>query len=240
MGMFVSWPVGMWKGTLPRMALTIAVSSLKGGVGKSTLCLNVAVALHAAGHRVLLVDADPQATLVAWAARAAELGHDGPPVVAMTGTTLRRDLARVAEGFDVVIVDSPPRMATEARAAMLAADLVVLPVTPGAADLWAARETVAVLEDARSLRPELRAVAVLNRADRTTLAKMAATAVADLGIEALDVTMAARVTIGEATLAGQGAVTYAPTSEAARDVRRLTKAILGAVGSALSTTTEAA
>lgn len=213
------------------MAVTIAFSSLKGGVGKSTLTLNVAACLHRAGHRVLVVDADPQGTCSAWASRAAELEHDGPPVVAMTGAALRRDLAKVAEGHDVVIVDSPPRMGTEARAAMLAADLVVLPVTPGAADVWAARETVAVLEDARGLRPELRAVVVLNRADRTALARMASKAIEELGLPALEVTVSQRVAFGEATLAGLGVVDYAPSSDAAREVRRLTRAILDAVGS---------
>lgn len=213
------------------MPLVIALSNLKGGVGKSTLSLNLAVCLHTAGHRVLLVDADPQGTCSAWASRAAELEHEGPPVVAMQGSALRRDLPKVAEGFDVVIIDSPPRMGTEARAAMLVADLVILPVTPGAADVWAAKETVAVLEDARGLRPELRAVVVLNRADRTTLAKMASKALEELGIPALDVVVTQRVAIGEATLAGLGVVTYAPASDAAREVRRFAKAVLAAMGS---------
>ena len=75
------------------MAIVIAFSSLKGGVGKSTLSLNVAACLHRAGHRTLIVDADPQGTCAAWSSRAAELEHDGPPVVAMTGASLRRDLA---------------------------------------------------------------------------------------------------------------------------------------------------
>lgn len=214
------------------MALTIALSNLKGGVGKSTLSINLATCLHGAGHRVLLVDADPQGTCAAWASRAAELELDGPPVVAMKGSALRRDLPKVSDGFDVVIIDSPPRMGSEARAAMLVADLVVLPVTPGAADVWAAKETVAVLEDARGLRPELRAVVVLNRADRTQLAKMASKAIEDLGVSALDVTVAQRVAIGEATLAGQGVVTYAPSSDAAREVKRFAKAVLAAVSAA--------
>jgi chromosome partitioning protein len=213
------------------MAITIAFSSLKGGVGKSTLSLNVAACLHRAGHRVLLVDADPQGTCAAWAARAAELEHDGPPVVAMTGAALRRDLPKVAEGRDVVVLDSPPRMGAEARASMLAADIVIVPVTPGAADVWAARETVAVLDEARSLRPELRAVVVLNRADRTALARMAGKAVEDLGVDVLDVTIGQRVAFGEATLAGLGVVDYAPGSDAAREVRRLTRAVLDAMGS---------
>ncbi len=217
-----------------RMAIVIALSSLKGGVGKSTLSLNLATCLHRAGHRVLLVDADPQGTCSAWAARAAELGREGPPVVAMAGAALRRDLAKVGDGFDVVVIDSPPRMGTEARAAMLAADVVVVPVTPGAADVWAARETVAVLEEAQSLRPELRAVVVLNRADRTALAKMAGQAVERLGVPALGVSLAQRVAFGEATLAGQGVVDYAPASEAAREVRRFTRAVLDVVGSKAS------
>lgn len=216
------------------MSITIAFSSLKGGVGKSTLSLNVAATLRAAGHRVLIVDADPQGTCTAWAARAAELGHEGPPVVAMAGAALRRDLVKVAEAFDVVVIDSPPRMGAEARSAMLAADVVVIPCTPGAADIWAARETVAVLEDARGLRPELRAVVVLNRADRTTLAKLAGRALEDLGVPALDVAIAQRVAFGEATLAGQGVATYAPASDAAREVRRLTRCILDVVGSSAS------
>lgn len=216
------------------MPVTIALSNLKGGVGKSTLSLNLATCLHRAGHRVLLVDADPQGTCSAWASRAAEQGHDGPPVVAIVGAALRRDLGKVGAGFDVVVIDSPPRMGAEARAAMLAADLVVVPVTPGAADIWAARETVAVLEEARSLRPELRAVVVLNRADRTTLAKMASRAIEDLGVPSLGVTVAQRVAFGEATLAGQGVVDYASSSDAAREVRRFAKAALAAIAAPAS------
>lgn len=212
--------------------ITIAFAALKGGVGKSTLSLNLAACLHRAGHRVLVVDADPQGTCGAWAARAAELGRDGPPVVAMTGAALRRDLPRVGEGYGAVVVDSPSRLGTEARAAMLVADLVLLPVTPGVADVWAARDTVAVLEEARVLRPELAARLVLNRADRTTLARNAAKAIEDLGVPPIDVTIAQRVAIGEATAEGLGVVDYAPTSAAALEVRRLTRAALAAGGSA--------
>lgn len=211
------------------MALTIAVSSLKGGVGKSTLSLNLATCLHRVGHRALVVDTDPQGTCRMWAAKAAEMESDGPPVVSIEGKTLRRDLSRISKGFDVVVIDSPPRMGTEARAAMLAADLVLMPVIPGAADVWALQETIEVFNEAKQFRDELRAVIVLNRADRTTLTKLALHALDGLDVSILESALRNRVAYGEATLAGLGVVDYAPESDAAFEVRRLTKAVLAAV-----------
>jgi chromosome partitioning protein len=212
------------------VALTLTVTGLKGGVGKSTLALNLGSCLHRAGHRTLLVDSDSQATLRTWAAKGAEQGYDGPPVVGLDGRTLRRDLEHLARDFDVAVIDSPPRLGTEARASMLVADLVLLPVVPGAADVWALKETLTVLDDARGLRPELPAAIVLNRADRTSLAQLTREAVSGLNIAVLESTLGARVAFGEATLAGQGVIDYAPTSPAAEEVQALTREILRAIG----------
>jgi len=211
------------------VAWILAVASLKGGVGKSTVALTLATTLHEAGHRVLLVDCDPQGTCRTWAAHAADNGHEGPAVVALDGKALRRDLPRLAEGADVVVIDSPPRMGAEARAAMVAADLVLLPTVPGAADLWALQETIAVLEEARALR-DVPAAVVLNRADRTVLARMALDALAELGVPVLPATLGARVAFGEATLAGLGVVAHAPASTAAEEARELTSAVLALLG----------
>lgn len=210
------------------MAWMIAVAALKGGVGKSTVALTLATTLHAAKHRVLVADCDPQGTCRAWAARAADEGHEGPAVVALDGRQLRRDLERVAAGVDVVIVDTPPRLGADARAAMLVADLVLLPTTPGAADLWALQETIAVLAEVRAMR-DVRAAVVLNRLDRTTLARLAREAAAELDVPTLSATLGARVAFGEAILAGLGVVQHAPESVAADEARKLTAAVLAAL-----------
>lgn len=209
-----------------RMAHTFAIAALKGGVGKTTIALNLGVCLHAAGKRVLLVDADAQGSLRKWATRAEATGNETPPVVALEGARLRKDLERVAASFEVAIIDAPPQLGTEMRAAMLAADLVVIPCAPGATDVWSLEATLAVLEDARSLRPELAARLLLNRADRTTLAGAARSALERSGVPTLANSLRARVAYGEATAAGQGVTNYAPQSEGAREVRRLTKELL--------------
>jgi chromosome partitioning protein len=214
----------------------IGVSGLKGGIGKSTVALNLASALHRDGKRVLIVDVDPQGTCRTWAARAAEADRDGPPVASLEGRTLRRDLGRLSAGFDLVVIDSPPRLGQEARATMMAADVVLLPVIPGGADYWALEESIALVREAQALRPELLAAVVLNRADRTVLARQAAAAVQALDVPVLSARLGHRVTFGEATLAGQGVVDYDDASEAAVEVRRLARMTLdfGASGARAS------
>src|SRR5690242_8002838 len=99
----------------PDMAHIISVGTLKGGTGKTTTSISLATCLHAAGHKVLLVDSDAQGTLRTWALRASEGGHDVPPVIAIDGKMLRRDLERVTSGFAVVVVDCPPQLGAETR-----------------------------------------------------------------------------------------------------------------------------
>jgi chromosome partitioning protein len=213
------------------MALTLAVANLKGGVGKSTLAIHLACFLAQEGHRTLIVDADPQGTCRQWSECATEAGYDGPSVVGVAGNALRRELPRLAESFDAVIIDSPGKLGTEARAAMLLAHLVVLPVCPGPADFWALGETMRVVEDARGLRDDLRFGVVFNKADRTALTKSIRTSLEASDVHVFDTTVGNRVAFGEATLVGQGVTHYAPDSEAAREIRRLAKAMLREVQS---------
>jgi chromosome partitioning protein len=211
------------------MAHTVAICALKGGVGKTTTAIGIAVCLHAAGRRVLLVDADAQASLRTWAGRAERAERDIPPVVCLEATRLRRDLVRLGESWELVLIDCPPQLGAETRMAMLAADLVLIPSGPGATDAWTLAATLALLEDARALRPELAARVVLTRADRTTLTTVARAALEVAAVPLMPAVMHARVAHSEATASGQGVTTYAPRGEAAREVRRLTRLTLEAL-----------
>src|SRR5829696_7742596 len=106
--------------------MIVGVLNQKGGVGKTSLAVNFAAALALRGQRVLLVDADPQGSALAWlSARELEPLF---PVVGMAKPSLHRDLPQIARGYDTVIIDGAPRVNELGRSAILASDLVLLPV----------------------------------------------------------------------------------------------------------------
>lgn len=207
------------------MPHVLAVAALKGGTGKSTISTNLAAAFHAAGSRVLVVDADPQGTIRSWGEAAAANGTDVPPVVAMSGAQLRKDVPRVGASYELVIIDTPARLGAEGKGALMVADLVLLPVLPGGADVWALRQTLEVVEEARELHP-FRAALVANRMDkRTALSAELSRALKSSGLPLLKTSLGQRVAYAEALTVGQGAVTYAPRSAAATEARALAREV---------------
>jgi len=201
----------------------VALVGQKGGVGKSTLATSLAVAALERGQAVLLVDADPQGTARTWGDVAAEAGHPAPTVVAM-GATMHKpgQLPQVAPGYDLVVIDGPPRHGEIQRAALMVADLAVLPCGPSAADAWALTASLDLLAAARAVRPALRAGVVITRKQgHTALGKGARAALTASGLPVLAAELGYRVAYQEALGAGQGVTTYAPRDPAAAEVRAL-------------------
>jgi chromosome partitioning protein len=126
-------------------AKIITVAQQKGGAGKTTLAAHLAVAYTAMNKRVVAVDIDPQQSLSRWYGLRLDR-MDGTPagvlVSATEGWRARAEVDRAAAGHDLVIIDSPPHAETEARIAIRAADLVVVPVQPSPMDVWATRPTL--------------------------------------------------------------------------------------------------
>ena len=87
--------------------MIIALLNQKGGVGKTTLSVNLAAALALSGKRTLLVDADPQGSALDW--QAARRGETLFPVVGMAKPTLHKDVPGLASGYEHVVIDGPPR-----------------------------------------------------------------------------------------------------------------------------------
>lgn len=210
------WP---W-GKFPHMAHIVSIAGQKGGAGKSTLAVHLAEEWHTRGHRVLLVDADPQGTAQTWADVADEAGADRPAVVAM-GDGIRRDLANVAESYDIVVVDLPGRAAKRQIGALMLSDLVLLPSGPGTADIWALAASAEMVNEVSELRPDLRAAVVLNRRANNTESKQARDSISAVGLTTLGASLGQRVAFSEALAAGKGIGRYAAGTTAAYEFRKL-------------------
>ncbi len=211
--------------------MIVALLNQKGGVGKTTLALNLAGRWAAQRRRVVLVDADPQASALDWAQARA---HAGLPrafgVVGLPRDTLHREVPDLARGVDHLVIDGPPRVAALMRSALLAADLVLAPVQPSPLDGWASEEMLRLIEEALVYRPGLRARFVLNRRlARTVIARDTAAALADQEIGALRTSIGQRVVFAEAARGGRLASEVAPDGAAAREIAALAAEVEGLV-----------
>jgi chromosome partitioning protein len=121
------------------MTKTIAFLNQKGGVGKTTITSNIGEALKRSGFTVLLVDSDPQGSLRDW--NEASQG-EVLPVVGLDRETLAKDLDAIKSQYDFVLIDGAPQSGRLAAAAIKAADLVFIPVTPSPYDVWACADLV--------------------------------------------------------------------------------------------------
>ena len=202
--------------------MIIAFVGQKGGSGKSTLATSTAAELLARGHRVLLVDADPQGTARTWAAVANESGHPAPATVAMDSNMhLPGQLDAIGGPFGAVVIDTPPRHGDIMRSALMVADVAVLPCGPAGPDAWALTESLGLVQQAQIVRPELHACAVLTRKQaRTAIGKGAREVLAGCGLPVLRTEMHYRVAYQEAVTVGRGVAQYAPGA-AAVEVRSL-------------------
>lgn len=143
--------------------MIILVGGQKGGTGKTSVATTLAAMRAQAGHAVLLVDADPQGTSLAWSEARPE---DAARVVcvAKAGKTFRRDVQDLAERYDDVVIDAGGRDSYELRSALLFADRLYTPLQPSYADAWTLGHVEDLVDQASQLRGPMEAFVLLNRA----------------------------------------------------------------------------
>ena len=200
--------------------MIIGVLNQKGGVGKTTIAVNVAACLAMQSKRVLLVDADPQGSSLAWSA-----AREAPPlfsVVGMAKPTLHREMPEIARDYDVVVIDGAPRVNDLGRAAILASDTILIPVQPSPYDVWAAADTVQLIREAQQFKDGLKAAFVINRKiANTAIGRDVASALEHFDIPVLPTALCQRVLYAESAGQGLAVVEVAPNSEAARELAAL-------------------
>ena len=208
------------------MGKVIAVAQRKGGAGKTMLTAQLAVAL-ADSSVVAVLDIDPQGSLTAWG----QLRSQAPratskiTMAATSGWRLGGELERLKASHDIVLIDTPPVVDTDARRAIRAADLVLIPLNPAPPDLWAAEGTLKLAAEEKR-----RIALVFNRAPaKSRLRKRMEAEIAARGLHLLEVAFANRAGYATAFADGLGVTESGPATTAAAEARAMAvclKAIL--------------
>jgi chromosome partitioning protein len=195
---------------------TIALIAQKGGSGKTTLALSLAVAAEAAGQTTMIVDLDPQASACKWGDRRQA---DAPIIIDAQPPRLPNALSKAAQaGVDLVIVDTPARIEQAAAEAARAADLVLIPTRPSIYDL----ETLQTSLDLIKGRAKSPPVVVLNAVpSQSGRREQAMHAIRSMGAAACPVFLGHRVAYEYAAQLGQSAAEYEPDGKAAAEITAL-------------------
>lgn len=205
--------------------MVIALLNQKGGAGKTTLAIHLAEAFVRLGKKTLLVDADPQGSALDWAA--IRPYNSKFPVIGLPKPNLHKELPNIAKNYDIVFVDGPPRVNDLTRAAIMASDMIAIPVQPSPFDIWAAKDIVDLLKEAALFKDNLKSVFIINRKIvNTAIGRNVAEALASYSIQVLKNSIGQRVAFAESVAQGLTVMDLDQLSAASSEVMSLSEELL--------------
>jgi chromosome partitioning protein len=208
--------------------LIISILNQKGGVGKTTLSVHIASTLALGGYSVLLIDADTQRSAMDWAD-----SREKDPIFSVVGIStpsIHKETKLLAEKYDFIIIDGPPRIYDVAKSTIAASDFVVIPVQPSPYDVWSAKEVVDLINEVKSTLSsykKINAAFVINRRiPQSIIGRDVEEALGQYNIKVLETNIYQRVAYAETAARGTTAIEEDPNSLAGQEIKKLTEEIL--------------
>jgi chromosome partitioning protein len=204
--------------------MVISLINQKGGVGKTTTAINLASALSSKKLNVLMVDADPQGSVLQWQSTGANREFN---VVQLSMPQLGSKIRSHQRNFDHVVIDSPPALSHISQEIAAFSDLAIIPVAPSSLDIWSSRETIQLVTDVARKHPGLATrLLVYRKIPGTRLGSEAREALTSYGVDIFKTEISQRIAYVEAIVSGVSVLKHSPNSVAAREIRNLCDEIL--------------
>ena len=206
--------------------MIVSVTSLKGGVGKSTISQNLAVCFTHMGYKVAIIDTDTNASSVHWSG----IRSEEMPAITVMGLTdnnaLRKNIRAIEDDYDIIIIDGTPSMSKLVSTIMVLGDIVLIPIRPSGFDIWATEKFLEKYEQAQALKEDIKAYFVLNEFNpKVNLNSNIKEALEELEIKTLNSTLRHRIAYEEVCVMGMGVYEYRD-QKAKQEVTNLTNEVL--------------
>ncbi|MFK7947042.1 MAG: ParA family partition ATPase [Saprospiraceae bacterium] len=206
--------------------MIISVTSLKGGVGKSTIVQNLSVCFAHMGYKVAIVDTDTNASSVHWSG----IRDEEHPSIMVFGISdsnaLRKNIQKIQNDYDIILIDGTPSLSRLVSTIILLGDIVLIPIRPSGLDLWATEKFIEKYEQAKTLKEDVSAFFVLNQYDaKININKETKDVLDELEIKVLKTTIKSRIAYVEAVVQGIGVYEY-KDRKAKKEMTKLTEEVL--------------